>query len=149
MSKFDFHPLRRTCVNHGCNNKQVYYRVSKKTGDPTFRKVCTNCHESAIGRSTYKTGVTPLRIGKCANTDGHLGWVCNFDPSIYPEGIHPPTQIDHIDGDHQNNAPDNLEELCACCHQAKTFMNGDNKKGRTARKKIMKESAEKFGQLFD
>ena len=28
--------------------------------------------------------------------------------------------VDHIDGDHQNNAPENLQTLCANCHRLKT-----------------------------
>lgn len=33
--------------------------------------------------------------------------------------------IDHIDGDRENNNLDNLQTLCANCHRLKTFMNGD------------------------
>jgi 5-methylcytosine-specific restriction endonuclease McrA len=33
--------------------------------------------------------------------------------------------VDHVDGDHSNNNPDNLQTLCANCHRLKTFMNKD------------------------
>lgn len=143
-----FNPLRGTCINPGCNRQQVYYRKDKK-GHPTYRSTCSSCHEASIGRSKYKIGVTPMRKGICSNTDGHLGWECNFDPTIYPAGVHPPTQIDHIDGNHQNNDPANHDELCSNCHDVKTVLNGDNKKGRAAKKEIVDAADEKFKNLFD
>lgn len=33
--------------------------------------------------------------------------------------------LDHIDGDHDNNSPANLQALCANCHAYKTATNGD------------------------
>lgn len=32
--------------------------------------------------------------------------------------------IDHIDGNHENNDESNLQTLCANCHRLKTFTNG-------------------------
>ena len=31
--------------------------------------------------------------------------------------------VDHIDGNHKNNAKENLQTLCANCHRLKTFQN--------------------------
>ena len=33
--------------------------------------------------------------------------------------------VDHIDGNHSNNAPENLQTLCANCHRLKTWLNRD------------------------
>ena len=33
--------------------------------------------------------------------------------------------VDHIDGDHNNNALDNLQTLCANCHRLKTYLQKD------------------------
>ena len=33
--------------------------------------------------------------------------------------------VDHIDGDHTNNDPSNLQTLCANCHRIKTVVSGD------------------------
>ena len=33
--------------------------------------------------------------------------------------------VDHKDGVHSNNSPDNLQTLCANCHRLKTFLNRD------------------------
>jgi 5-methylcytosine-specific restriction endonuclease McrA len=34
--------------------------------------------------------------------------------------------VDHIDGNHKNNDPDNLQTLCANCHRLKTQTNNDH-----------------------
>ena len=34
--------------------------------------------------------------------------------------------IDHIDGDHKNDDPSNLQTLCANCHRLKTLLNKDH-----------------------
>jgi 5-methylcytosine-specific restriction endonuclease McrA len=33
--------------------------------------------------------------------------------------------VDHIDGDHDNNDPENLQTLCANCHRLKTQIQKD------------------------
>jgi len=33
--------------------------------------------------------------------------------------------VDHINGNHQDNSPDNLQTLCANCHRLKTWLNKD------------------------
>jgi hypothetical protein len=35
------------------------------------------------------------------------------------------TEVDHKDGNHCNNSPDNLDELCIVCHKIKGQMSGD------------------------
>ena len=34
-------------------------------------------------------------------------------------------QVDHKDGNHLNNEPENLQTLCANCHSIKTYINKD------------------------
>lgn len=34
--------------------------------------------------------------------------------------------VDHIDGNHDNNQLSNLQTLCANCHRLKTHLNGDH-----------------------
>jgi 5-methylcytosine-specific restriction endonuclease McrA len=38
--------------------------------------------------------------------------------------------VDHIDGNHTNNKPDNLQTLCANCHRLKTQLNNDHQPNR-------------------
>lgn len=33
--------------------------------------------------------------------------------------------VDHIDGNHKNNSPENLQTLCSNCHRLKTYLNRD------------------------
>lgn len=33
--------------------------------------------------------------------------------------------VDHTDGDHDNNEENNLQTLCANCHRLKTYLNQD------------------------
>lgn len=44
------------------------------------------------------------------------------------------TELDHKDGNHTNNTPENVEELCKACHAHKSKLNGDHKGFRYNRK---------------
>ena len=46
--------------------------------------------------------------------------LCGFIPIHYCQ-----LDIDHIDGNCNNNNPSNLQILCANCHRLKTFLNKD------------------------
>ena len=55
---------------------------------------------------------------------------CNY-PISHPAQL----EVDHIDGNHAHNHPDNLQTLCGNCHTVKTFTSGDNlSPGRKTRK---------------
>ena len=45
---------------------------------------------------------------------------CNFIPVHLCQ-----LDVDHIDGNHQNNNINNLQTLCANCHRLKTYLNKD------------------------
>lgn len=70
----------------------------------------------------------------CENVDGRLGFVCTFTAptpaQLEATGLDATylgwLQVDHKDGNHLNNNPKNLQTLCACCHNIKTYQNGDN-----------------------
>lgn len=44
---------------------------------------------------------------------------CGFRPVHYGQ-----LDVDHIDGNHNNNKEDNLQTLCANCHRLKTITSG-------------------------
>ncbi len=111
--------IQGTCVK--CNkNKQK--QKSKGRG---YHPLCSSC-EVRLYRKTKpkrpKDGwpIKPHRRDlkllclKCGFTSEYR---CQFD-------------IDHIDGNHFNNDPSNLQELCANCHRLKTYLNKDTGKRR-------------------
>jgi len=46
--------------------------------------------------------------------------VLNRDPVCAICGVKPATDVDHVDGDRDNNDPANLQGLCHECHSRKT-----------------------------
>ena len=111
--------IRPTCANWGCD-KPVAHCGTR------YRPVCDRCHRIGYTTGVYPPGITPFRTGYCSNKDGHLGFVCcvNYQQAPWAKGK---TQIDHKDGNHLNNKPSNLDELCSLCHQHKGMLNGDFK----------------------
>ena len=129
---------RPICINHGCTK----YCTQSDKG--RYRPTCSRCHFAAGGwtqkrrrkmkdgsykKYTYPPmqfaeGVTPFKTGKCCNQDGHLGFPCPMDYEKAPWAIGI-TELDHKDGDHTNNTPENVQEVCAPCHLEKGKRNGD------------------------
>jgi len=113
-----------------CNNKcQQEFRqkeaISHWLNDPTSVKLLTN---------TLKRYIKDLVENKCSK----CGWneVNEFTGNI-------PIEIDHIDGDSENNNPSNLKVLCPSCHSLTSTFRGANRKSRRAyRQKYYKESVE-------
>lgn len=115
---------RPVCLNHGCNKLVTW---SRQTKDKTvrYKPHCSRCAVASYD-STKKLapGVTPFRTGYCSNRDGHLGWNCPCDWSDGSVAIGI-TEIDHIDGNPNNNVPENTQELCPICHKVKGKLCGD------------------------
>lgn len=78
----------------------------------------------------YQKSIHPYhkyRKNYCQNAKGkYKGWLgvpCNI--TEYPEMF---LHVDHLDGNHDNNDPDNLMTLCPTCHGVKTWIFGDTQK---------------------
>jgi hypothetical protein len=110
---------RPLCINHGCTR-------SVANCGSRYRPVCSHCHAAGYGKHPYASGVTPFRKGKCVNQDGRLGFKCAINYEQAPWAIGK-TEIDHIDGNHLNNTPENSQELCSLCHKYKGMLSGDFK----------------------
>lgn len=107
---------RPTCINYGCE-KPV------QNGGNRWRPVCHDCHVRGYKGIPLREGVTPFKTGICSNQDGRLGFNCPINYEIsWVQGV---TQIDHVDGNHLHNVPENCMELCDMCHKQKGKLNGD------------------------
>ncbi len=76
-------------------------------GKQVYGTLCSTC------RKNRKRGLHYLKKRECE--------ICGFI-SQHPSQI----DIDHIDGNHFNNDPSNLQSLCANCHRLKTITNRDH-----------------------
>ena len=94
-----------------CSYKECHREARKrgvsKLGFTTYRKYCST-HEK--NHYIYKYRLS--KEEKCCS--------CGFIP------VHScQLDVDHIDGNKQNNSIENLQTLCANCHRLKTHQNKD------------------------
>ena len=116
--------FRPICINPGCG-KPVMYMRKKEDGTKRWRVHCCHCQAASYGKWPHRPGVTPFKTGKCKNVDGHLGFDCLIKWTRVPEWAKGMTEVDHKNGDHTDNRPENLEELCPICHRLKGQLAGD------------------------
>ena len=114
---------RPTCINYGCD-RLALSGGKKKNGKHRYRIHCSSCQRASYGAIPHSKGVIPFKVGKCSNSDGHLGFGCPMDYEKAPWAIGH-TEVDHIDGDHNNDDLKNLDELCSVCHKEKGKRAGD------------------------
>lgn len=92
-----------------CNVYECKRNGISKQGFQLWKNVCSRCsrvkHESAYAYKVHKGSNCSL---------------CGFIP-VVPRQL----DVDHSDGDHTNNSPDNLKTLCANCHRLKTYESKD------------------------
>lgn len=62
------------------------------------------------------------RKNYCQNADGRLGFDCPCNGEVNVPSM---LDTDHIDGNHNNNDPVNLQTLCKCCHAIKSSQFND------------------------
>lgn len=139
--------MRPVCINHGCNSPVVPMRGKVTDSNPRWRVHCGDCQKASYGGKAHKPGVTPFKTGKCSNVDGHLGFDCMIEWTKVPEWAKGMTEVDHRDGNPNNNHIDNLNELCPICHKLKGQLLGDfnNTRGKSSSKKTYFNT---FDQMF-
>lgn len=95
----------------------VVCKVNKQhnKGGGKYRPVCSGCARERSGkrRHPYKNKIVGLyRKDYCEECGFVAKHSCQLD-------------VDHIDGNHNNNEESNLQTLCANCHRYKTWLNKD------------------------
>lgn len=120
------HARKHRCTVEGCNHFLTAYQgpgsetlcrrhqknLAEYGGLGTIKKVYSH------HRSTHceGCGYTPLTDERVQSVE---------DPKIRNRLARTLLTVDHIDGNHANNDPENLQTLCTVCHAIKTVINGD------------------------
>jgi hypothetical protein len=127
--KNKFYELGNTlpkCVNPGCEN----YVAVRNWGNWSFKSECSRC-QSDRKKGLIREGITIHKKEYCENIDGHLGFKCPVPTKESWKGFEIGClDLDHIDGDHNNNSIENVKTYCKLCHNKKSVESGDcsNKK---------------------
>lgn len=87
------------CVQCGTRPKM---KAGIRDGKVKYKPRCKSCNK-------YKTYI---KLNHCELCGFEAQHECQLD-------------VDHIDGNHENMSPDNLQTLCANCHRLKTVYNKD------------------------
>ena len=101
-----------------CNvcNKNKVETQKLKSGKICFRSSCQPCRKKGKSYAGCSKKNAKRRVKKISCD------ICNF------KAVHMcQLDVDHIDGNRNNNSIENLQTLCANCHRLKTFLNLDYK----------------------
>ena len=129
------------CINIGCDN-DVAVRDWKYW---SFKSECSSCAKSRIdkkyliesGERVIIRNDNRILIHKkeyCEN-NGSLGFQCPVPRNGWV-GFGNSLDLDHKDGDHQNNEPENVKTYCKLCHGRKSLESGDCNSHKTSSRKF-------------
>lgn len=96
----------KLCINKGCSNKRAASSNTK------LRPYCATCHKKEYSGEDYKGRIKKDYCEACGDD--------KFDRCQL--------QLDHKDGNSDNNTIDNIWTLCSNCHVLKSKLCEDNKK---------------------
>jgi len=73
----------------------------------------------------------------CENHDAHLGWKCPVPKISWLRlGMLQSLDLEHVDGNHDNNDPENVKTICKLCHAKKSMKYGDFSNKKASARKI-------------
>lgn len=135
--------FRPTCMNTGCS-KLVHEVKKHKNRTVKYRYNCDRCRRLSR-EELIKIGIIQTKKDYCENRDGRLGFKCTT--TIVDESQ---LQLDHIDGNRENNTPENAQTFCADCHAVKTKRCGDHNGLKYSHRKhgTVEKQQEIFNDLF-
>lgn len=110
--------MDRICSEPGCNKVGQHTGKYRVDGTIIRRAKCAKHHSMQYRMSGWEYKIH--RKDYCENKDGRLGYTCTA--TIVWEGQ---LTVDHINGVHTDNREENLQTLCANCHNYKTYVNQD------------------------
>jgi len=121
-------PNAPKCATEDCHRKAKWAARNHNTGGLYYGKLCSVCSniKYKMGNGAHRWAVKNY----CENIDGRLGFNCPTDVdslmAIFPKSqVVSGLDVDHIDGNHENNDETNLQTLCKTCHYFKTQLNED------------------------
>lgn len=99
-------PLCSRCGTNECKKNGI-----SKNGFQKYSRYCNPCEKAVYNLNDTKGREYSYKQHRKSACE-----VCNFIPE------HPcQLDVDHIDGNKQNNEINNLQTLCANCHRLKTY----------------------------
>jgi len=120
-------PVCAQCLNNDIAKKsgkaETYSEMQEKNAIAKGYKSLLHM----INSNTYRG--KKYEIPYCQNKDGRLGFECGMKESYFDgsEESIKTLEVDHIDGNANNNKDSNLMVLCPTCHKRKGWKNGDSK----------------------
>jgi hypothetical protein len=102
------------CAKPGCG------KYADNSGNGKYHKLCSSHHKGKYQMAGWN--YKQYRKEYCENIDGRLGFKCTTTIMAPNWQI----EVDHIDGDPNNNDVSNLQSLCNCCHRYKTMLHEEN-----------------------
>lgn len=96
-----------------CGNLRRKGKVSKVTGKQLYLKKCSSCYKKIHSQGKDEQPWKKYKKSECER--------CGFIPEHACQ-----LDVDHIDGNKENNCISNYKTLCANCHRIKTHRKRDS-----------------------
>lgn len=93
--------VRGFCIKCGVNQQ-------KKHSSGRYQALCSPCDKRRFNGKNYNNLYEKYKLKECNRCNFEAKHKCQLD-------------VHHIDGNHHNNDPNNLETLCANCHRLEHF----------------------------
>lgn len=133
------------CVNPNCFRKVV----CREWKYWSFKSECNFCMKArkekryifedgvrwVLDTNGKNIGIIMHKELFCENYDGQLGFKCPVTKDKW-EGFQSGLDIDHVNGNHYDNRPENVKTFCKLCHGRKSIESGDCNSNKSSARKI-------------